>query len=131
MLCYSVAQHLLNTFITTWASLVLYIIKLYNNLSIYFLIYSEIRDLKDPELIKKSAKEAIKSLETVSKQSHVEVPISEFVKILIWEKENLFDIQHNELMRDIAADKRDGWKVESHTIFGEDFDTYRVNLRFN
>ena len=51
---------------------------------------SEIRDLKDPELIKKSAKEAIKSLETVAKQSHVEVPISEFVKILIWEKENLF-----------------------------------------
>lgn len=92
---------------------------------------SEIRDLKDPELIKKSAKEAIKSLETVAKQSHDEVPISEFVKILIWEKENLFDIQHNELMRDIAADKRDGWKVESHTIFGEDFDTYRVNLRFN
>ena len=51
---------------------------------------SEIRDLKDPELIKKSAKEAIKSLEAVAKQSHVEVPISEFVKILIWEKENLF-----------------------------------------
>ena len=74
---------------------------------------SEIRDLKDPELIKKSAKEAIKSLEAVAKQSHVEVPISEFVKILIWEKENLFDIQHNELMRDVAADKRDGWKVES------------------
>jgi len=92
---------------------------------------SEVRDLKDPELIKKSAQEAIKSLETMAKQTHTEVPISEFVKILIWEKENLFDIQHNDLMREVAADKRDGWVVESHTIFGENFDTYHVPFRFD
>lgn len=92
---------------------------------------SEVRDLKEPELIKKSAQEAIKSLETMAKQMHTEIPMSEFLKILIWEKENLFEIQHAEMMREVEKDKRDGWKVESHTIFGENFDTYRVPLRYS
>lgn len=91
---------------------------------------SEVRDLKDPELIKKSANEAIKSLETLAKQTHTEVPISEYVKILIWEKENLFDIQHTEMMREVEKDKREGWKVESHTFFGNDFESYRIPFTY-
>ena len=92
---------------------------------------SEVRDLKEPELIKKSAQEAIKSLETMAKQMHTEIPMSEIVKILIWEKENLFEIQHTEMMKEVEKDKRDGWKVESHTIFGQNFDTYRVPFRYS
>lgn len=92
---------------------------------------SEVRDLKEPELIKKSAQEAIKSLETMTKQTHTEIPMSEIVKILIWEKENLYEIQHAEMMKEVEKDKRDGWKVESHTIFGQDFDTYHVPFRYS
>lgn len=92
---------------------------------------SEVRDLKEPELIKKSAQEAIKSLETMAKQTHTEIPMSEIVKILIWEKENLYEIQHYEMMKEVEKDKREGWKVESHTFYGENFDTYRVPLRYN
>lgn len=92
---------------------------------------SEVRDLKEPELIKKAAQEAIKSLETMAKQNHIEIPMSEYVKILIWEKENLYEIQHYEMMKEVEKDKREGWKVESHTFYGENFDTYRVPLRYN
>ena len=86
---------------------------------------SEEREMKDPELIVKSANEAIKALDDIQKQMHKEVPMSEYVKVLIWEKGNLFDIQHYELMKNIQQDKNDGWEIESHTIFGEDFDSYR------
>lgn len=92
---------------------------------------SEVRDLKEPELIKKSAQEAIKSIEALAKQNHTEIPMSEIVKILIWEKENLYEIQHYEMMKEVEKDKREGWKVESHTFYGENFDTYHVPLRYN
>ena len=67
---------------------------------------SEVRDLKEPELIKKAAQEAIKSLETMARQNHIEIPVSEYVKILIWEKENLYEIQHNEMMKEVEKDKK-------------------------
>lgn len=84
------------------------------------------REMKDPELIIKSANEAIKALDEMKYKNHVDVPMSEYVKILIWEKENLYDIQHAELMKEVAKDKADGWKVIEHTFYGQDFETYKI-----
>lgn len=87
---------------------------------------SEDREMKDPELIIRSANEAIKALDEMRNKMHVNIPMSEYAKVLIWEKQNLYDLQHDALMKEVAEDKKDGWKVIEHTFFGKDFDTYRI-----
>ena len=69
-------------------------------------------ELKTPALVHASAREAIKTLTEMNK--HGNVPMSEFTKILMWEKTELERLFHEDLERD----KREGFKVVEHTWCG-------------
>ena len=74
---------------------------------------SEVRDLSDDALINQSLKTGMKELQTLVNQGH-QVPMSEFVKLLIWTKEQKEAI----FAREIEKDKRDGWKIVERTWCG-------------
>lgn len=69
-------------------------------------------ELKTPALVHASAREAIKTLTEINK--HGNVPMSEFTKILIWEKTESERLANEELERD----KREGYKVVERTWCG-------------
>lgn len=69
-------------------------------------------ELKTPALVHASAREAIKTLTEMNK--HGNVPMSEFTKILIWEKTESERLANEELERD----KREGYKVAERTWCG-------------
>lgn len=69
-------------------------------------------ELKTPALVHASAREAIKTLTEMNK--HGNVPMSEFTKVLIWEKTESERLANEELERD----KREGYKVVEHNWCG-------------
>lgn len=84
------------------------------------------RELSDPVLVRVTADDAIKQLEKMSKQNHVQIPMSEYAKILIWEKNTLWKIEHEALMKEIEQDKRDGWEVTEHTWCGMPWHEFEI-----
>lgn len=74
---------------------------------------SEVRDLTDEALINQTLKTGMKELQTMVNQGH-QVPMSEFVKLLIWAKERKEEI----FAKELEKDKREGYKVVEHTWCG-------------
>lgn len=79
-----------------------------------------VRELKTPALVQQSANQAMKSLNEMAK--HQSVPMSEFVKVLIWEKDNLCTL-FNE---DIEREKMHGTKFENHTWCGVPYHEFEI-----
>lgn len=84
------------------------------------------RELSDPALIRITAQEAIKNLDKMSRECHTQIPMSEYVKILLWQKNLLWDIEHNALMKEVEKDKREGWTVEEHTWCGMPWHEFEI-----
>lgn len=84
------------------------------------------RELSDPALVKITADDAIKQLDKLSRETHTQIPMSEYVKILLWEKNTLWEIEHPKLMRQIEQDKRDGWTIEEHTWCGQPWHEFSI-----
>lgn len=74
---------------------------------------SEVRDLTDEALINQTLKTGMKELQTMVNQGH-QVPMKEFVKLLVWAKERKEEI----FAKELEKDKRDGYKVVEHTWCG-------------
>ena len=74
---------------------------------------SEVRDLTDEALINQTLKTGMKELQTMVNQGH-QVPMKEFVKLLIWAKDQKEAI----FAKELEKDKRDGYKVVEHTWCG-------------
>lgn len=83
--------------------------------------FAEDRELKEPVLVQQTAREGMKSLDELVKHG-TPVPMSEFVKIMLWEKELLCE----DFDRQIEKDKHDGWKVEEHTWCGEPYHAFAI-----
>lgn len=77
------------------------------------MIASELRDLKDPNLIDQAVRTSINMLQKEVNKGK-EIPMSEFTKILIWGKEQKELIYVQELERD----RQTGWKIEKRTWCG-------------
>ena len=79
---------------------------------------SHINDLKDNTLIKQVADDQIRKLEKESskkvRSGQAPIPMSEFAKILIWEKEQLCDYYAKENYKR----KLDGWDIVEHIWYG-------------
>lgn len=69
-------------------------------------------ELKTPALVHAAAREAIRTLTEMNNQH--EVPMSEFTKVLIWEKTESERLANEELERD----KYNGWKITKRTWCG-------------
>ena len=74
---------------------------------------SEVRDLTDEALISQTLKTGMKELQTMVNQGH-QVPMKEFVKLLVWAKDQKEAI----FAKELEKDKRDGYKVVEHTWCG-------------
>lgn len=74
---------------------------------------SEVRDLTDEALINQTLKTGMKELQTMVNQGH-QVPMKEFVKLLVWAKDQKEAI----FAKELEKDKRDGYKVVEHTWCG-------------
>lgn len=74
---------------------------------------SEVRDLTDEALINQTLKTGMKELQTMVNQGH-QVPMSEFVKLLVWAKDQKEAI----FAKELEKDKREGYKVVEHTWCG-------------
>lgn len=74
---------------------------------------SEVRDLTDEALINQTLKTGMKELQTMVNQGH-QVPMKEFVKLLVWAKDQKGAI----FAKELEKDKRDGYKVVEHTWCG-------------
>lgn len=74
---------------------------------------SEVRDLTDEALINQTLKTGMKELQTMVNQGH-QVPMKEFVKLLVWAKDQKEAI----FARELEKDKRDGWKIVERTWCG-------------
>ena len=74
---------------------------------------SEVRDLTDEALINQTLKTGMKELQAMVNKGH-QVPMSEFVKLLVWAKERKEEI----FAKELEKDKRDGYKVVEHTWCG-------------
>lgn len=74
---------------------------------------SEVRDLTDEALINQTLKTGMKELQTMVNQGH-QVPMKEFVKLLIWAKDQKEAI----FAKELEKDKREGYNVVEHTWCG-------------
>ena len=74
---------------------------------------SEVRDLTDEALINQTLKTGMKELQTMVNQGH-QVPMKEFVKLLVWAKDQKEAI----FAKELEKDKREGYKVVEHTWCG-------------
>lgn len=74
---------------------------------------SEVRDLTDEALINQTLKTGMKELQTMVNQGH-QVPMKEFVKLLVWAKDQKEAI----FAKELEKDKRDGYNVVEHTWCG-------------
>lgn len=74
---------------------------------------SEVRDLTDEALINQTLKTGMKELQTMVNQGH-QVPMKEFVKLLVWAKDQKEAI----FAKELEKDKRDGWKIVERTWCG-------------
>ncbi len=74
---------------------------------------SEVRDLTDEALINQTLKTGMKELQTMVNQGH-QVPMKEFVKLLVWAKDQKEAI----FAKELEKDKIEGYKVVEHTWCG-------------
>lgn len=74
---------------------------------------SEVRDLSDEALINQTLKTGMKELQTMVNQGH-QVPMKEFVKLLVWAKDQKEAI----FAKELEKDKHDGWKIVERTWCG-------------
>lgn len=74
---------------------------------------SEVRDLTDEALINQTLKTGMKELQTMVNQGH-QVPMKEFVKLLVWAKDQKEAI----FAKELEKDKREGYNVVEHTWCG-------------
>lgn len=82
------------------------------------------RELADPRLVIEVANTEIKRL--TKEHTKKEVPMSKFMEIILWESKELRKIYSLEMQRELAANKRDGWKVESHTWCGIPINEFKI-----
>lgn len=80
-----------------------------------------IRELKTPALVQQSANQAIKALDDMVKHGTA-VPMSEFVKVLLWEKDNLCGLFNDDLERA----RMHGSTFEDHTWCGEPYHAFAI-----
>lgn len=83
--------------------------------------FAEDREVKDPVLVQQTAREGMKVLEEMVKHGQ-SVPMSEFVKILQWQKDCLCEIFNEETKKA----RHEGWKEESHTWCGEPWHAFAI-----
>lgn len=74
---------------------------------------SEVRELSDEALINQVFKTGMKELQAKVNHGH-QVPMKEFVKLMIWCKERKEELFAKELQKD----KYDGYKIVKHTWCG-------------
>lgn len=74
---------------------------------------SEVRDLTDEALINQTLKTGMKELQAMVNKGR-QVPMSEFVKLLVWAKDQKEAI----FAKELEKDKREGYKVVEHTWCG-------------
>ena len=74
---------------------------------------SEVRDLSDEALIDQTFRTGMKELQDMVNKGH-QVPMKEFVKLMLWAKEQKEQI----FAKELAMDKRDGWEVVEHKWCG-------------
>ncbi len=74
---------------------------------------SEVRDLSDEALINQTFRTGMKELQDMVNKGH-QVPMSEFVKLMLWAKEKKEEIYARERLQA----KREGWEVVEHLWCG-------------
>lgn len=82
----------------------------------------EIRELKDPQLVHEVARTSLRQLQKAVDKGQ-RIPMSEFIKIMLWQKENFIESFEKELKKDLQQ----GWKIESRTWCGVPFNEFDVN----
>lgn len=85
------------------------------------MLLSEVREPSNEALIDQSVRTSIHDLQYQYNNGR-DIPMSEFVKVLLWGK-----LQHMECFdKQIQNDKRAGWVVEKHLWCGEPYNEFEI-----
>ena len=82
---------------------------------------SEVRDLSDDALINQALKTGMTELQNMVKRG-CNVPMSEFVKLLIWAKEERQAL----FAKELEKSKREGWKIVEHRWCGVPINEFEI-----